>query len=187
MNKRAFLTALFILEVILFLMIGYSLIEILGYENLYSVNIIQILFLTAFTAVIIRITTAENVEIHRDPEADMKVVQDMAKQMLKTMNEHIQEPCTVMGFKETAVTYEIEWLINEGDFLKAYQEVAIIPFEKVHELEYWQEITRIIIRNNRVRRNPEKTPQQEKQQHTPIRQQNGQARKRSRTRSKSPN
>lgn len=194
MGKRLTLIVLFILLTAITIVTGYIVIEISSYEEVFKFNFIQILFFATLTVPLILIDINNEIEIDeeyihhataylssRDPKADLKVVQDMAKQMLKTMNEHIKEPCTVMGFKETNLTYEIEFLINEKDFLKSYQEVAIIPFEKVHELTYWQEITRIIIQNSQLRTKPEKATQLKKQQRMQVKPRSTQSKKRSRT------
>lgn len=148
---------IFVLCVLFAMVAGYMVYEV--YE--FTFNLIQLTALGLIAVPLIGLSNSDGTDAndndndfdisHRDPKADLKVVQDMAKQMLKTINEYIEESSTVMGFKDTGHTYEIEWIIDEENFLKSYQEVAIIPYEKVHELEYWQEITKIIIRNNKMR------------------------------------
>lgn len=196
MMTRPILIIIFLFLVSLTLVAGYFVIEVYEYEEIFDFNILQITALAMLTLPLFLVEVDKESQSiqegnhdeafdlsNRDPKSELKVVQDMAKQMLKTINEHIEKPCTVMGFKETGHTYEIEWLINEEDFLNSYQEVAIIPYEKVHELEYWQEITRIIIRNNKVRTKPEQAGQQNTEQRKQAIRQKMQNKKRSRTKS----
>ena len=84
-----------------------------------------------------------------------QVVERMANRMNKSLKKHLNTPCTILAIEDTKAAYEIDIIIGDEDLLTAYQEVAIIPYERIRDMDYWQQITKILINNYRIRNNPQ--------------------------------
>ena len=87
--------------------------------------------------------------------ASSQIVDRMANRMNKSLKKHLNIPCTILAIEDTDVAYEIDIIIGDEDLLTAYQEVAIVPYERIRDMDYWQQITKILISNYRVRSNPQ--------------------------------
>lgn len=79
-----------------------------------------------------------------------KIAETMAERMKATLVKELNQEIEIIDFEDTGVAVEIDIVIG-GNMLDAYQECVIIPYARIKDLIYWQQMTGILLNNYRAR------------------------------------